>query len=323
MPTAEATQAQFLAHDKEPHDANQVVVTHAAAKSEFPMRSFVDAFTILLALVSIVFAFVQELDSKDLKSKTALLVSGATTRYIAEFPYNIPGITDIVQGGCEQIDIMTDVPGYGQYSAPSEFYKYLSTILDQAHSSVEANVKAHHCEGKDLAHKADGRSPSIRLLLFSPELQREFLYRQFPREQFLADLKNPHDATQREKFLEFFRKNPDLLDGRITPEAFLQSVEDGPGYAQFAELVLDTHRNHEKDLRRAGVQIRYTSQPFIMRLWLQDDEEAAFSFDHSEETEITFRTRDTKLLDDFKRTFEEQWKHGVDYSTYWNSHTGS
>ena len=136
----------------------------------------------------------------------------------------------------------------------------------------------------------------------------------------MAMLKDPRNNSERQKFLEFFRKNPNLLDPKMTPESFLEKVQGGTGYDSFAELLLENHRNHEKQLRQAGVQIRYATQPFIIRLWVQDHEEAAFSFDHSEETEIAFRTRDTKLLDDFTRTFSEQWGQATDYTEYWKNH---
>ncbi len=84
-------------------------------------------------------------------------------------------------------------------------------------------------------------------------------------------------------------------------------VQAGSGYDRFIDLMAQEFRVHEKDLRRAGVQLRYTSQPFVMRLGIKDQDEAAFSFDHSAKTEIAFRTRDANLLKDFCMTCDEQW----------------
>jgi hypothetical protein len=114
MPTAEAAQAPVL--------ARQVRNIEATEKPESSIRPLIDGLSIVLAVVSIVFALVQKVESGHLMEDTQKLVKEATTGFAGEFPRSIPTITGIVQGGCEHTQIMADVPGYGQYSAPDDFF---------------------------------------------------------------------------------------------------------------------------------------------------------------------------------------------------------
>lgn len=94
-------------------------------------------------------------------------------------------------------------------------------------------------------------------------------------------------------------------------------------YGLIASLVIERlpadFADEERELKKAGVEMRYTREPSIMRVWLQDSEAAAFSFDHSSETEIAFQTRDPKLLSNFKQIFKQQWDAAVSYSDYWKA----
>ncbi len=300
----EAAQASVLARTKPEKSTNHK-----------PLRPMVDIVTIVLAIASIAFAYKQKLDSSELKDKTVLLLNTASTRYAAEFPHSIPVITNIVQGTCSDLSVMIDVPGYGEYSAPQAFYSYMHSILDLRHRTVKDNLDARRCVGKTLERGKDlGRVPTVHLLLFSPDEREISLRKQLTQDVLAKGLANP---SGRDVFISFFRSNPDLL--RETPEEFLERVKAGPGYEQFISILLADLRDHEKELKRAGVEIRYTREPFIMRVWMQDSEQAAFSFDHSSETEIAFQTHDSKLLDNFKQIFEHQWNSSVCYADYWNA----
>jgi hypothetical protein len=118
-------------------------------------------------------------------------------------------------------------------------------------------------------------------------------------------------------FINFFKSNRGLL--QEDPGNFLAKVKDGSGYEQFIGLLLADFEDQEKELRKAGVEMRYMREPSIMRVWLQDAEAAAFSFDHSSETEIAFQTRDPKLLSNFEEIFEQKWNASVGYADYWNA----
>jgi hypothetical protein len=279
------------------------------------LRPTVDVVTIVLAIASVAFAYKQKLDSSDLEVKTLAILNSTSTGYVAEFPRSIPVITNIVQGACSDLSVMIDVPGYGEYSDPQAFYSYMHSILDLRHRSVEDNFKAGHCVGKTLEKGRDlAGAPNVRLLLFSPEDREAALRKQLTKDALAKSLADP---SGRALFINFFKSNPSML--QEDPANFLAKVKDGSGYEQFISLLLTDFADQEKELRKAGVEMRYTREPSIMRVWLQDAEAAAFSFDHSSETEIAFQTRDPKLLNNFKEIFEQKWNASVGYADYWNA----
>lgn len=285
------------------------------------LRPTIDIVTIILAIASIAFAYKQKLDSSDLEKKTAELeinvsdILGATsTGYVANFPHSIPVITKVVQGACTDLDIMIDVPGYGEYSDPQAFYSYMHSILDLRHRSIQDDKNAGYCVGKNLEKDADlTRSPNVRLLLFSPEQRKLAVRKQLTKDVLARSLA---EATGRAMFINFFQRNPALL--QEPAENFLERVKGGSGYEQFVAILLADFEDQERELKKAGVEMRYTRDPYIMRIWLQDSEAAAFSFDHSNEEEIAFQTRDPKLLNNFKQIFKQQWDAAISYADYWN-----
>jgi hypothetical protein len=49
-------------------------------------------------------------------------------------------------------------------------------------------------------------------------------------------------------------------------------------YTEFLKILLDRHDEYEKELKALNVEIRHSSSDFLFYLWLQDDQEAVFSF---------------------------------------------
>ena len=174
----------------------------------------------------------------------------------------------------------------------------MHSILDLRHRTVKDNLDAGRCVGKTLERGKDlGRVPTVHLLLFSPDEREISLRKQLTQDVLAKGLANP---SGRDVFISFFRSNPDLL--RETPEEFLERVKAGPGYEQFISILLADLRDHEKELKRAGVEIRYTREPFIMRVWMQDSEQAAPSItaaklrSHSRRTIPNYSTISSKYL---------------------------
>jgi hypothetical protein len=291
------------------------------SSSHRSLRPMVDIVTIVLAIASIAFAYKQKLDSSDLEKRTselekqaAAILDGTSTGYVAEFPHSIPVITKVVQGACTDLDISIDVPGYGEYSDPQAFYSYMHAILDLRHRTVRDNKNAGYCVGKNLEKDSDlTRAPNVRLLLFSPKEREVALRKQLTKDALAKNLAEP---SGRALFINFFKCNPALL--QENPETFLEKVKDGSAYEQFMGIFLADFEDQERELKKAGVEMKYTREPSIMRVWLQDSEAAAFSFDHTSETEIAFQTRDPKLLSNFKQIFKQQWDSAVSYADYWN-----
>jgi hypothetical protein len=307
MGSVEAAQARILA-----------TAPHTKMKFRLQPRSFLDGVTVLLALASIIFAYVQKMDSRELKNRTEFLLGSVTTGYIAEFPESIPVITKIVQGTCAELSVMADLPGYGQYSDPDAFYSYMHSIVGLRHTTIGNNRDANRCIGKSDSRKRNlDEKPTVRLLLFSPEQREASLRQQLSRESLMKALSDPSDTSAQNKVATFLKTNRDLLHDR--PEEFLKKLRVGDGYEEFISLHMATQHDVEKQFQKAGIEIKYARESSIMRMWIEDAEGAAFSFDHSSETEIAFQTRDTKLLENFRQIFEQHWGDAVSYEDYWNA----
>lgn len=246
-------------------------------------------------------------------------MGSVTTGYINEFPASIPRITEIIQHTCSHLSIMADLPGYGLYSDPDAFDSYRLAIETLRHRTVQKNLDDGYCVGKsfDSSGELTKVRPGVRLIMFSPEEQQTLLRRQLTRDGLMKALADPKDSTTRTKLTNFVTANSGLLHEKA--EEFIKRVHAGTGYEEFIQLMLTAQRDAEKDFKKAGIEIRYAPQSSIMRMWIQDAEEAAFSFDHSSETEIAFKTRDAKLLQNFSQIFEQHWKSAIAYDDYWNA----
>src|SRR5262249_37834594 len=63
-------------------------------------RTSLDVVTLILAVLGIGFALWQFRDSRHLVSITENILSDASTRYVAEFPQNLPEITSLINETC-------------------------------------------------------------------------------------------------------------------------------------------------------------------------------------------------------------------------------
>jgi hypothetical protein len=172
----------------------------------------------------------------------------------------------------------------------------MHSIIALRHTIVKNNLDAGHCVGKSVSRSSGTTErPRLRLLLFSPEEREANFRRQITMASLENSVSDSGDPSAKMRLIAFLNTNADLLHG--SPTEFIGKLRTGTGYDQFIQLLLAAEHETEKEFKKAGVEIRYARQSSIMRIWIGDSEEAAFSFDHSSETGIAFRTRDSKLLD--------------------------
>jgi len=318
--TIESIQALFLASQSE---SNKTIVVSRPRRKAVRMRHFVDAASLILALTAIGYAYKQKQDSSDLlnqsnkvQDNTQRLVAGMTTRYVAPFPPSIETIARMIDETCSQLDVMVDVPGYGHYSSPELFRRYANSLEEVASDTLAERAKSPGCvaKGTDLKLVKSRVHPRIRLILFSPEDRFASSASQFG--DISRDLTNDSDGSDTAKFGHFFELHRDLI--ATDPATFLSDVKRGLKAADFRHILLDRHCGIERELRNSGVDIRYSKQQFITRMWIFDGKEAAFSFDHKNVTETAFRTADKDLVKNFNEIFESWWKDAVPYHAYWD-----
>jgi hypothetical protein len=279
------------------------------------MKRVFEIATLLLAVLAIGFAVKQYIDSRDLVTsnrkldeKVEYLLGTASTRYVDEFPQDITGIDEVMSGTCEHLDIMVSIPGYGEYSNPKGFDRYKAALVAIAKSSLRENKQNKKCLGKKIDGTNDDANAHVRLLLFNPADRMAMLKEQFNQNTFLPDLQTNKNNT-RQKFLDFFKENPRLIPG-ASPEAYLQKVSQG-GFNGFLDLLDKGHRLTEEHYCNEGIEIRYSKERFSSYVWLQDRQEAAFTFGSGKR--MTFRTRDASLIDVFRSVFDDAWSKSISF----------
>jgi len=302
---------------------------------ETRLRRYLDPVTLILAVLAIAFAVFQFLDSRHLKRATEGIqtqnekvlhaaqdaAENASTKYVDEFPKNIPFIRDLVQGTCEHLDILADVPGYGMYSAPGDFQDYYTALLRARRTTVGKNAQDGKCAGKSRRTIGADDHPQVRLLLFLPTDRDCSLRKQFKEEAFESGLRT--DEGERSKFLAFADQHQDMLRG-TDARAYMGKVASGNEYQSFISYLLRLHRKVEDDLHDAGIEIRYARKPLVyMRIWKQDSAYAIFSFDHwpagSTETELAFSSRAQELVTNFGNIIDDHWgQDTIGYNEYRN-----
>jgi hypothetical protein len=282
------------------------------------MKRAFEVLTIILAVLAIGFAVKQYFDSRDLitsnkglTDKVEYLLGTASTKYIDDFPNDVPGIQEVMSGTCRSLDIMVSVPGYAQYSSPKDFDHYKATLVAVAKSTLRENKALKKCLGKKIEESwKDDDKAQVRLLLFQPPQRRTMLEDQFKKDKFLLGLRNPSSETSK-KFINFFTANPRLIQG-TTPDAYLQKVRDS-AYDDFLDQLQKLHHQHEEQYCNEGILIKYSPEQFSTFLWLQDNDQAAFSYDTNK---ITFKTNDQTLVKSFRSVFEDAWKRGISFDNY-------
>jgi hypothetical protein len=272
------------------------------------MRRAFEAIGLALSIVGLLFAFDQFFASRQqlrtlhtLGNEVELATEGAhaaadaaSTRYIADFPYNLPTVTEVVQGTCENLDIMSDVAGYGQFSAQDSFLKYLHEIEAVSTTTLDVSRKGKNCAGRTPSKSKGSDTIGVRMLVYDPVLLQPGAY------QFREP--NYRKLSQTDTFKSYFARHKEL--------------RSPSNYKEFLQAMKQAHLNYVHELISNGVEVRFTDHRYMVYIWMHDDADAAFAFHYqgdyqsNTEREITFRTRDAKLIDAFRNIFNLEWEKG-------------
>jgi hypothetical protein len=257
-----------------------------ASKSLY--RQLFDFSMLLLAVIALGLATVQFWDSKEeatsLKEQATSLKEQATrlqeismrisTQSAGDFPANMDAIIRVVAGTKKSIKIMADLAGYGEFSKPPLFDKYLAAITNARRAGYD-----------------------VKLLIYDGPAAREDIKLQF---------KLPENFPALEKlpaYTEFFgmyhpgltkpSNSNDLLKTLLQREKDIRkSLRDDTGIQYHLAAAI-------------------TDIPFF--LWLRDGGEAVFSLYNLGHNvrEVSFYTNDGKLTKSFDDIFDElydKWK---------------
>jgi hypothetical protein len=239
-----------------------------------------ETVTLVLALLAIIFALIQFRDSKkqnekmeDVAGRMNDIAKSMSTQFVGLFPKNMDSITSVVGKADKQLDIMVDFVGYGHYSDPEEFSRYLAAIKDARQEGVEVRMLIY---GEDAALKSQGSQ-----------------YSQFKEHNF-------QDKEMKcDRFQHFFGE---CYPGVKTPQT----------WCDFNAVIDGFQLDFQRDLLQKGIQIRVVSEMMLMFAWIEDKQEAVFAFLNSGENyrELSFRTQDANLIAVFVDRFESAWTSG-------------
>jgi hypothetical protein len=127
--------------------------------SQLKLRHFFAWFNLdrILALVAILAGLIAVLYETELRhefqvQKDAIreVVSSVTTRYVAQFPNDLDNVRELMAEAKkgDEVSIFIDFVGYGHYSAPDKYQKYIDSITDARKNGARVKILIY---GDDLA----------------------------------------------------------------------------------------------------------------------------------------------------------------------------
>jgi hypothetical protein len=254
---------------------------------QFVGRETLETITFPLAVVAIVFAALQFLDSRAQEVKMNALVEEMSTRFIGQFPKNLSDILQVAKQANDHFEAMSDYVSYGYFSNPD--------VFDDLVRQLEDLVK---------------RKVQVRMLIYAQDLAKQSYSKQFTLEWFEDSLKKK--ASPLFRFCQRFDKP--LYESLMKWEKYQDSQQLR---RDFEALMFDRQMFYLKDLIERGVTVRKTKARLPFFFWCEDSHEAIFAFLHEGVpvppgaeglTEVSFRTRDSSLVIlTFEPTFNQLW----------------
>ncbi len=250
--------------------AGSILVIVALHKAGRISRETLDRTTLTLAVSAIIFAVWQFRDSRLQESRMKTLANEMSTRFVGTFPKNIIDINEVVALSYRRLDIMADFAGYGHYSAPDEFDKYLRSL--ETLSSV--------------------KQLPIRLLVYSRSKGERIHNTQFTEANFATALRGPDPR------LVAFSKRFNM--GK-TPQS--KKEFDSLLFRKQRDYLADL-KEHGVEIRVTTADLPF----FLWNEDDQEAVVSFLNEDLPEAREVSFRTRDTSLVvDTFKVRFCKLW----------------
>lgn len=100
----------------------------------------------VLAVTAIAFAVRQFFDARRHRTRIELLAKSMSTQFVGLFPKNIADITELVDRANTTLEIMVDYVGYGHYSSPKQFDRYLDGLKAARERGVSTRMVVYNNE---------------------------------------------------------------------------------------------------------------------------------------------------------------------------------
>jgi hypothetical protein len=259
---------------------------------EFLRSVWFELFRVLLEIAAVVlgirayFDIRAQLDAASgLAANLASISKTLSTRFIGYFPLNFRKIMQVLKNAHKSVRIMVDYADYGSLTAHEDFLKYVALV-----NKLGSDPKV-----------------DVRMICYPFNEAKMRVNFDFGSEERLKGYKN-----------------------EVAIKSLLRRkrVEKLPAPEAFIAWLLEDQVNTEKNFRQNGVQLAmYPHLPLFC--WIRDDdEEAVFSFPFNESpedypgevepfrtSEISFVTRETKIVQTLSLTFDEIYAKATERST--------
>jgi hypothetical protein len=194
------------------------------------------------------------------------LTNSMSTRYIGLFPKDMDDIIEVLRLADRELLIVTDFIDYGSYSKP------------KTHKLLYDELK-----------KAREKGVIVQCLVYGDKPAEETLLSQFQEPEF----QKTSASTAFRQYFEYWSGIPhDTLNGFT--------------HAKFLEILRNNQKRFETDLLDQGVRIQTLDQKVWLFFWMQDRQDAVFSFEDigAGGQGLAFHTRDAKLVETFGAIFD-------------------
>jgi hypothetical protein len=137
----------------------------------------------------------------------------------------------------------------------------------------------------------------VRMLIHTHEVYQAYRELVYPENEWTG-------IQTSDRFKNFFHTHRHTMPEPLTWQAFQNRLA----------TVQEDHLEH---FLNVPMEIRViVAPPPQVILWLSDEKEAVFSFLRSTHNEVTFRTSDSALLDEFKLIFQKAYDNAIPYKEY-------
>ena len=233
----------------------------------------------------------------EIQRKVDLAASEATTRSIGEFPKNIPTIISVVKHACATLDIMADTASYGMISSPDDFFNYLHALENMSSATLADRYTSGECSRLQ-AEVDPKKRVHVRLLIYDQATLGDVVSTQFNEKTF-------DSLANSSKFQVFFHDH---------------NIPQPSNYKDLVAAILGTSFDYARQLAKNRIEVRVSTQRYMVYVWMRDSAEAAFSLDYQGaskddvEQELAFATKDANLTAAFQKIFEQEWKKSKEFT---------
>ena len=251
--------------------------------------------------------------------QTKEIIDSISTRYVGEFPATMGPLNKLLLNAKESIVILEDVLGYGMFSAPDEFHKYI-TILDKKSAdgklklelviyNRDVNLRVTKMQFIGSEHIDKFKSLRYEKNNAKTEEERDAVINkivEFRNSIFTAFLAKKENKEKWQYLMEYDFSNKARQEGKngynqlnevknVFKDRDIESIK----FDEFADMLI-TFDDRIKTILTAGgrsnVKIDTVGIMHSMNCWLIDNTEAIFGFTRSfGSSEIAFITKDPQL----------------------------